>query len=440
MTRIQLFVFLALSALAVGSDSGAQSSVTTASGLVLPRDGSGMYLRGAEGEPIEVEWTDQTEVALQVNTRQLDGLRMASAAAPGHGVFKFHVPSSSQTIDFKVPAGPVTGIVHVRGGQALEAALQAAADEAWIAERGLVLRFDEKPPREQLPTEADPRFVGLWDPAAKPRTLRINGEDYELSLKQGGQADALLFNLLTPADCHPFVNSATVVGKRRGEVIVADEIHLVPLGDQAALDDPQLPRYLFIGDSISGNYNQGLRAQLEGKFNLHHPPTNCGPVSKGRANIVEWLGAYGEKGRQWDVISFNFGHWDASNDKASYQRDLEAVIAELKKSRAQLIWVTTCPVPRGNATAGRLDEKGRAPGRKAGVMEKYLNPWALEVVRQYPDISICDQWQFVREQQDGLYRDWWQTEDVHFGGAQAAALGQFLGEHVEKIMAITRPE
>ena len=93
------------------------------------------------------------------------------------------------------------------------------------------------------------------------------------------------------------------------------------------------------------------------------------------------------------MISFNFGHWDAGNDKTSYQENLEAVITELKKTGAKLIWVTTCPVPRGFLAAGGLDEKGKAPRRTSGVMRKYLNPWALEVVQRPPALTICDQWQ-----------------------------------------------
>ena len=93
---------------------------------------------------------------------------------------------------------------------------------------------------------------------------------------------------------------------------------------------------LFIGDSISGNYDRGLRTALAGKFNLHHPPTNCGPSGKGAKSIVNWLGAYDQPGRHWDVISFNHGHWDSKNDKANYQANLEKIISELKKAKANL--------------------------------------------------------------------------------------------------------
>ena len=233
------------------------------------------------------------------------------------------------------------------------------------------------------------------------------------------------------------MNRATVIGRKKGDTLVADEIHIMPIGDQTSNDDPKLPRYLFIGDSISGNYDKGLRETLAKRFNLHHPPTNCGPSGSGKKNIVTWMGAFDQPGRHWDVISFNFGHWDAGSDKATYQSNLEAVIAQLKKSGARLIWITTCPVPRGTPVAEGLDEDGRASGRKTGVMEKYLNPWALEVMQRHPEITICDQWQFVKDHEKDLYETWWKGDNVHFSGKMADALGIFLGEQVAKVMGVT---
>ena len=40
------------------------------------------------------------------------------------------------------------------------------------------------------------------------------------------------------------------------------------------------------------------------------------------------------------------------------------------------------------------------------VMEKFLNPWALEVMKKHPEISICDLQQFVKDQENDLYQDW----------------------------------
>ncbi len=425
--KMHLFSGLALLAISlpVEAQEPDENGAVSVSGLITPRDDDGVYVENPDGQ-FEVTWTKNTKVTLDVNTRLFAGLEK--------GVLRYKVAASKEVIDFPIPAGPATGIVVKRTGQHLEKALKEAADESWIEERGLQVYFGEAPKSEQLPTDADPRFIGIWDGLAKPRTLSIAGKPYEVSLKKGGQTNALLFNVIGTKDCKPFINRATVIGKKQGDVIIADEIHVLPIGDQAANDDPKLRRYLFIGDSISGNYDKGLRTALEGQFNLHHPPTNCGPSGKGRDSIVEWLGGYQQKGRHWDVISFNFGHWDAGSDKATYQENLEAVIEELEKTKAKLIWVTTCPVPRGFPKSGGLDENGRAPKRTSGVMENFLNPWALEIMKRHPDISICDQWQFVKDHENDIYKDWWTTSDVHFGGEQATALGGVLADQVLKIM------
>ena len=110
------------------------------------------------------------------------------------------------------------------------------------------------------------------------------------------------------------------------------------------------------------------------------------------------------------------------------------MIAPLKKTGAKLIWVTTCPVPRGFPAAGDLDEKGKAPRRTSGVMKKYLNPWALEVVKRHPAITICDQWQYVKDNEKTIYKSFWAGKNVHFGGEAADKLGQFLAKHVLQVM------
>ena len=68
------------------------------------------------------------------------------------------------------------------------------------------------------------------------------------------------------------------------------------------------------------------------------------------------------------------------------------------------------------------------------VNHSELSPWALEVIKRHPEISICDQWQFVEDNETKLYKDWWTAKNVHFKGAQADALGECLGKHVEKVM------
>jgi hypothetical protein len=168
-----------------------------------------------------------------------------------------------------------------------------------------------------------------------------------------------------------------------------------------------------------------------------HPHTNCGPSGKGAGRIDAWLGAHEESGRGWDVISFNFGHWDAGNSKEVYQRNLEEVITKLKNTGAELIYVTTAPVPKGYPPASGLLDRGTkgmcAPGRTYGVMEKYINPWALEVIRRHPEIAICDHWQVVKAGKADLYKEWWKGKNVHFQGAELnTPLAQALVEEVFK--------
>jgi hypothetical protein len=91
-------------------------------------------------------------------------------------------------------------------------------------------------------------------------------------------------------------------------------------------------------------------------------------------------------------------------------------------------------VPNGFPPAGELRD-GKAPARTAGVMRKYLNPWALEVVRRHPKITVCDQWQFVKDHEKDLYAEWWKGNNVHFGGEQGDALGRLLAEHVLQALA-----
>jgi hypothetical protein len=39
----------------------------------------------------------------------------------------------------------------------------------------------------------------------------------------------LLYNLLSVKDCKPFINRATVIGLKKDDILIADEIHLQPM-------------------------------------------------------------------------------------------------------------------------------------------------------------------------------------------------------------------
>jgi len=126
-------------------------------------------------------------------------------------------------------------------------------------------------------------------------------------------------------------------------------------------DNPNLPNVLIIGDSISVGYTVAVRKLLKGKADVYRVPTNGKHSSYGLNNIDKWLAS-----RQWHVIHFNWGLWDicyrnpkstnqGHRDKVNgtltttpeqYQQNMSAIIAQLKATKAKLIWATTTPVPK----------------------------------------------------------------------------------------------
>ena len=96
---------------------------------------------------------------------------------------------------------------------------------------------------------------------------------------------------------------------------------------------------------------------LEGKATVEHNAGNGGPTNNGVAHISEWL-----KDGNWDVIHFNFGLHDLKimeNERhqvslADYEKNLNTIIAAMKKTRAKLVFATTTPVPEGKQNPVRL--------------------------------------------------------------------------------------
>jgi len=193
-------------------------------------------------------------------------------------------------------------------------------------------------------------------------------------------------------------------------------------------DDPELPRVLLIGDSISIGYTAPVRRLLEGKANVHRVPENAGDTSKGLTNLVMWLGD-----RPWDVIHFNWGLHDLKRMKdgkldvageqvsspEAYGRNLEKLVARLAETKAKLIWASTTPVPDG------------AAGRARGDDAKY-NEVAAEVMRRHR-IPINDLYSFAMPRLAEIQL----PQNVHFtdqgsealaGQVAAAILGTLQGE------------
>jgi acyl-CoA thioesterase-1 len=189
-----------------------------------------------------------------------------------------------------------------------------------------------------------------------------------------------------------------------------------------------LPRVLLIGDSISIGYTVPVREALEGKANVHRPATNCGPTSRGIAEIDKWLG-----NGKWDVIHFNFGLHDVKfvDDKGQnataatghpqvspddYQKNLETLVAKMKKTGAKLIFATTTPVPDMSA-ARRMDD------------EVKYNQIALAVMKQN-GVAIDDLYSFCKPRLAEIQ----QPANVHFKPEGSKALAGQVAASILKAL------
>lgn len=168
-------------------------------------------------------------------------------------------------------------------------------------------------------------------------------------------------------------------------------------------DVPGLPRVLLLGDSISMGYTLRVRALLAGKANVHRAPTNCGPTTKGLAEIDAWIGT-----GHWDVIHFNFGLHDLKFLKpgvqavppARYEANLRQLVAKLEKTGAHLVWASTTPVTDKH-------KPGQFPRVPADVV--IYNAIAAKVVGEH-GIAIDDLYAAVADRLVELQN----PTDVHF--------------------------
>ncbi len=188
-------------------------------------------------------------------------------------------------------------------------------------------------------------------------------------------------------------------------------------------DDPELPRVLLIGDSISVGYTLPVRELLADEANVHRAPENCGPTSRGVEGIDGWLGE-----GDWDVIHFNFGLHDLrimedGQHQVSieqYEANLETIVAHLRRSGAELVWASTTPVP---------DPVG-GPTRNSEDVVRY-NAVAEAVMRAH-SIAIDDLYDFALPQLGDIQR----PENVHFTEDGSKVLARQVAESIRQALAV----
>jgi acyl-CoA thioesterase-1 len=197
---------------------------------------------------------------------------------------------------------------------------------------------------------------------------------------------------------------------------------------EPVVDDSKLPRVLLIGDSISIGYHVAVRDALKGVANVHRPATNCGPTTRGVESIDQWLGD-----GKWAVIHFNFGLHDLKYvdeqgknaepgqgrpqvSLADYEKNLETMIARMKKTGAKLIFATTTPVPDGS------------PARKLDDQDKY-NAAALAVMKKH-DVAIDDLHAFAKPKLSEIQL----PANVHFKPDGSQQLGAQVAAEITKAL------
>ena len=155
---------------------------------------------------------------------------------------------------------------------------------------------------------------------------------------------------------------------------------------QSPKPDPNLPHVLIIGDSISIDYTKPTIELLQGTAHVERVKANCGDTKRGLQNLERWL-----RKTDWDVIH------------------LEALVKQLEKTGATLIWATTTPVPEGEA------------GRVVGDDLKY-NEVATKIMKQH-GIKINDLHQLASGFDESL---WAGPGNVHFKQAGFSRIGEIL--------------
>ncbi len=193
-------------------------------------------------------------------------------------------------------------------------------------------------------------------------------------------------------------------------------------------DVPGLPRALLIGDSISIGYTLPTRKLLDGKVNVHRPPTNCGPTTHGLQNLDAWLG-----GKKWDVIHFNWGLHDLKYIDGKgrrvppgegkiqvpidqYEKNMGKLVKRLKETDAKLVWASTTPVPEG------------ASGRIKGDSARY-NAVAKKVMDSR-GVPTNDLYGFALPRLGDIQR----PRDVHFTKEGSEALAKQVAASILKAL------
>lgn len=192
-------------------------------------------------------------------------------------------------------------------------------------------------------------------------------------------------------------------------------------------DDPNLPRVLIIGDSISIGYTLPTRKLLAGKANVHRIPENGGPTINGLKKLNNWLGD-----GKWDVIHFNWGLHDIKIDKDGkhqvpldeYEKNLRDLVKRMKETKAKLIWASTTPVPEGKVSPQRKNADAIA-----------FNAVAKKIMEEN-GVAIDDLYEFALPRLEKIQR----PVNVHFTPEGSEALAEKVAAAIQAALPKANPK
>ncbi|MEM7654602.1 MAG: SGNH/GDSL hydrolase family protein [Bacteroidota bacterium] len=242
---------------------------------------------------------------------------------------------------------------------------------------------------------------------------------------------ALLCSLVTLFSCHstPPRQPDTPPGALYTDSLVWKQHLSEKQFQEAAFDyverDSNLPDVLIMGNSISIGYTPYVREALTKEANVYRIFENSRDLKKARNQLDKWLAGDG-----WEVIHFNWGLHDLKYLKdgkldsegeqnispEEYRELLTDLVQRLTATKANLIWATTSYIPEG------------ALGRVRGEEEVY-NQIAAEVMAQYPDILIDDQFALTAAHL-GEQRE----RNVHFLPEGMKRQGDQVADHIRQAL------
>mgnify|MGYP003114264338 CR=1 FL=1 len=178
-------------------------------------------------------------------------------------------------------------------------------------------------------------------------------------------------------------------------------------------DKDDLPRVLFVGDSITRGYFGAVEKHLAGKAYCARLTTSkCVSDPTFNDDLLLLLKQY-----KFSVIHFNNGlhGWGYTEDQ--YRDGLSKTVDALKEHAgdARLVWATTTPVREKTDLQTFAEQTDRV---------KVRNRLAAEIVTEQ-HLSTDDLFELVKD-----HDDWQSTDGVHFNAKGNEALAKQVAESV----------